>query len=928
MNEPQSIPGYRLLRLLGSGGMATVYLAHQDSVDREIALKLMSRHLLTDPRFAERFLREARIAAKLQHRHIVSIFDVGLANEQPFIAMEYLAGGQVMPREGEPLSPDAALRCVDEIALALDYAHSKGFIHRDVKPDNILLREDGSCVLSDFGIARTVDSATMMTKTGAIVGTPFYMSPEQLRGKEVDGRADLYSLGVVFYQLLTGKVPYTASDSLAIGIMHMTAPIPQLPMHLQYLQPLLDRMLQKEASDRVQTGRELHVLVAKAIANGARGADVIGAQRTLPQQAVQDAQAQVSPIRRHDGEVLRTRRIEPVMGESSRDIAQAGADRIEPNFGIKPAPAKPKREIPNVKRVSPKPDSEQITDAGGRIEPSLGKINPQGRAEPEFGRMDPAMAQAAWRRPERKPESSSNWPWVFGLLLALGLFAYYQRAWLASQWLVYKPNFSERAESSEILKQAVDAERLQRWFDDTDADALSLFEKAVQMDSADASSQAGLKRVVSALLDEAQGLLEINPTRAEAILRRLARTQNDPRVGTLMSRLNPANNRVVPTPTETPPTTAPASNAARDLDSVLEQALAAERSNQWLGTRGALALYLQALSLDPSSRRAKAGVKQAEQAASKLLDDAIRRDELASIERINKEWESAQRDSSLRQLRMRQWRAAQTDAEEQRGNIAQWLNDAEIALAAGQLTSPQGSSAADRFAAVLVLDPKNTRAQAGMAKLLAALLDQAERAIATEQLDMAARLIEQARERGASIKALAAIELKLEKARGAESSEIVPVVVGNPAEDQAKQAELLAKIDQAIANNQLIDPPGDSALDLIRQAQRLGPSPELTQRIQSLRDTLKANVGVMIETGDFETAANALSSLRALGPDPEASGLRAQLLAGLVADIEAKISVGELDAASRRLALLKQLDARHPQLDALRLALVNAGGGQ
>jgi serine/threonine-protein kinase PpkA len=917
MKEPQSIPGYRLLRVLGSGGMATVYLSHQDSVDREVALKLMSRHLLTDPRFAERFLREARIAAKLQHRHIVSIFDVGLANEQPFIAMEYLSGGQVMPRDGEALSEDAALRCISEIALALDYAHGKGFIHRDVKPDNILLRDDGSSVLSDFGIARTVDSATMMTKTGAIVGTPFYMSPEQLRGKEVDGRADLYSLGVVFYQLLTGKVPYTASDSLAIGIMHMTAPVPRLPPHLQHLQPLLDRMLQKEASDRVQSGRELHALIAKMQQQQARVLDTRGHERTAPQAAME---SQVDSPK--DSSVPKTKRIEPVMGEPAK-AAGNFSDRIEPSFGIKPGREdhKPKREIPNVKRIPPK-DVNASQDLGnGRVEPSIGKIKSSASAEPELGRMDPAMANAAWRRPESKREASSKLPWVLAIVLGLGVFGFYKRDWLQSHWLAYQ----QSRQVSPISQQAEDAERLKRYFDDTDADAISLYEKLLQEHPTDAGVQASIKRVVSTLLDEAQSLIDSNPTRAEAILRRLARTQNDPRVGTLMARLNPSSVPELTSARQNNPAQTTESKTPSDAEVLLEQALAAERASQYLGTRGALAIYLQVLKNDPNNRRALAGVKQAEQAASKLLDDAIKRDELASIERINKEWELAQRDSQLRQLRMRQWRAAQTDAEEQRASIAEWINQAEAALAAGQLTSPAGSSAADRFAAVLALEPNNKRAQSGMQNLLKLLLQQAETALASEQFDMAARLIAQARERGASAKALAAVEAKLEEARDTSPPDIVPVVVQNSAEDQVLRDELLQRVDQAIAANQLIDPPGDSAIDLIRQAQRLGPSEALTQKVQALRDALKTNVSVLIESNDFETAANALSSLRALGPDPEASGLRAQLLAALVSDIQAKIDGKELDAAERRIGLLKQLDARHPQLDSLRLAWVNAG---
>ena len=217
----------------------------------------MSPTLLADPDFGDRFLREARIAAKLHHRHVVAIHDVGRSGDYHYIAMEYLGGEPVLPMDGTPRVPTFALRVMREIATALHYAHSKGFVHRDVKPDNILLREDGSSALTDFGIARASDSSTHVTRTGAVIGTPHYMSPEQARGRTLDGRADLYSLGIVLYELLVGRVPFHAEDSLAVGIMHITQPIPMLPEHLGALQPLLSRMLAKQPEDRFQNGQIL-----------------------------------------------------------------------------------------------------------------------------------------------------------------------------------------------------------------------------------------------------------------------------------------------------------------------------------------------------------------------------------------------------------------------------------------------------------------------------------------------------------------------------------------------------------------------------------------------------------------------------------------------------------------------------------------------
>jgi len=251
------IPGYRILRPLGQGGMATVYLAVQESLGREVALKVLAPTLAQDPVACERFLREARTAAKLHHPHIIAVHDVGVHNGTPFMSISYESGGTVAQTTRAQEDPKFAFRIVRDIAEALDYAHRQGVVHRDVKPENILLRPDGNCVLSDFGIAHAVEAQTGLTREGTSVGTPHYMSPEQLRGEHADGRSDLYSLGVVFYQLLTGDLPYQGTDGWAIGMQHIMAPIPKLPARLAYLQELLDGLLAKEPAARLQSGAEV-----------------------------------------------------------------------------------------------------------------------------------------------------------------------------------------------------------------------------------------------------------------------------------------------------------------------------------------------------------------------------------------------------------------------------------------------------------------------------------------------------------------------------------------------------------------------------------------------------------------------------------------------------------------------------------------------
>jgi serine/threonine protein kinase len=250
-------PGYEVKRTIGRGGMATVYLAIQQSLDREIVLKTLNTTHDESGDFFERFLKEGRIIASLRHPHIVTIFDIGSADDMLYISMEYVEGGDLRAKIENRLAPVRGLELVSKIGQALAYAHKKGIVHRDVKPANILFRADGTPLLSDFGIAKDFTVDKELTSTGTILGSPFYMSPEQAEGLPVDGRTDIYSLGVIFYEMLTGQKPYEGDSAIKVIMKHIQSPVPQLPPELDQFQPLLNRLMAKDRDQRIGDAGEL-----------------------------------------------------------------------------------------------------------------------------------------------------------------------------------------------------------------------------------------------------------------------------------------------------------------------------------------------------------------------------------------------------------------------------------------------------------------------------------------------------------------------------------------------------------------------------------------------------------------------------------------------------------------------------------------------
>jgi predicted Ser/Thr protein kinase len=269
----KKIGRYEIKSELGRGGMATVYLAYDPILEREVALKLLPTYFAHEPEFSARFAREAKTVAALEHNAIVSMYDYGEDGEWPYFVMQLMKGGSLKEKiEQGPLSLAEAVRILKRVGSALDKAHSRNLIHRDLKPGNILFNEDRDAYLTDFGIVKIAEGSDNYTQTGNTLGTPAYMSPEQARGVgEIDSRSDIYALGVILYEMLTGDVPYKSDTTLGQAMMHVMDPLPEILVVKPDLPPVIDEIIKKamakKREERYATASELAQAV-EAVANG------------------------------------------------------------------------------------------------------------------------------------------------------------------------------------------------------------------------------------------------------------------------------------------------------------------------------------------------------------------------------------------------------------------------------------------------------------------------------------------------------------------------------------------------------------------------------------------------------------------------------------------------------------------------------------
>jgi DNA-binding response OmpR family regulator/tRNA A-37 threonylcarbamoyl transferase component Bud32 len=259
--EAHHIPGYTILQRIGESEAAAVYLAISEDVGHNVALKVSKRRYNgnsddTGAR-AIMFQREFEAIAALDDPSIIDLYDYGIHEGVEYLAMEYFPCGDLKARLQNPLTADEAIAFLTEIARSLKIVHDAGIIHRDLKPPNVMLRDDGSVVLIDFGLARSLMGGDSSTRTGVLRGSPYYMSPEQAQGEELDARTDLYSLGVILYEMLAGKKPYLGASAIDVLQQHVMAPVPELPVHHLAYQPLLERLMSKSREQRIASCDEL-----------------------------------------------------------------------------------------------------------------------------------------------------------------------------------------------------------------------------------------------------------------------------------------------------------------------------------------------------------------------------------------------------------------------------------------------------------------------------------------------------------------------------------------------------------------------------------------------------------------------------------------------------------------------------------------------
>ena len=902
---PVKIPGYEFLRQLGAGGMSTVWLAVQESLQRKIAIKLMRRTLDTasdDARqFEKRFLLEGRTMAKLPHRNIVAVYDIVSTDEVSYIAMEFLEGGTLSERMQAGLSLADAISVVVQIAGALDFAHSQGIIHRDLKPANIMFRDAATPVLTDFGIARQQDqAATRLTQTGMLVGTPNYMSPEQISGNDIDGRSDLYSLGIMFYELLSGRTPFTGDTPIAVMMSHLTQPPPPLEAEFAYFQPVLDRMLAKNRDERYATLGEFVTALKQR---------VVASDTLLMRLQLTPGMSSSEQLRQ--------------LGFTASDPAGSGLRNAGSLSGSSPLP---------------RPQDVAARRTSGASSPQRPPPSPPSRR----------AAAATTPPPSRQPSARPPlWPWlaaaggVLAALLGLGFWRWQSGSGLS-------------AETRELvgfwLKQAETLAGEGKMVSPPDDNAYQVVQKVLQKDPDNEAAQALLARMAQALRAEAEAALAKNDyaLARDKVDQALFVRRDDAAVAALKQRIDAA---------------VASEERQKQLEQLLAGAAAADKAGKPFGPEGSYALLVKArdLAADDATVKQRMDAFIAAQLAPAREALAAGNSERANLLLIGLRPELG-KEAAFTTLSADATRAQQAAGLEKQ--IAATLQRGEAELKAGRLTEPSSANALASLGQLRELAPQDARVTAFAGQLAAALVADARQSAANapqralERAELALRA-DPARADAAALKneieqrlgqRLADIGRALSQAKQAIAEQRYLAPAGNNAREalanvlkldaqNAEAGQLLAELPRRVAEGVQAKAAAKdtaAALELARggaaafpndanlktllartEAQAQGEQREA--EVQAARERIANAIGATpVRVDSLNGAAAALAPLLAANPaDAETLALRRRLAETAAAAQRAATNLADFDAFAGFLRSNDKLLAGEPAVATL-----------
>jgi serine/threonine protein kinase len=830
MAPKPEIPGYKILEPLGEGGMAMVYLAIQENFQRQVAVKILSARLLSDPSFGVRFLREARIVAQLSHQHIVPVFDVGQHGDCHYIAMELLKGGDLKQRLAKGMQLAECLDIVQQIASALHYASEKNFVHRDIKPENVLFRENGSAVVSDFGIARSTESETNMTLTGTIIGTPSYMSPEQAQALTLDGRSDLYSLGIILFEMLTGNVPYTADSAISIGLKHITDPIPELPEEVAEFQEIIDKALAKSPEDRFQTGH-----------------DFIDALEELEHSLHEGASSTtiISPeaLKRHKSASNRRR---STGSPAVRSRNKTGGGRAT-------------RSVAARTRSGTRTGSNTRTTRGGQVQ-----------ASSPFGKQTLLAAS------------------IIGVLAVGGAASW----WYSNSNPGSNVTAAEQGAFSKktlaLLEQAKDAMADERWYEPANNSAQYFYSTALALAPRNQEALQGIEALVAKYLDNAQQAIaasdEANAVRWLNQSSQIAFYASDQK---LVERQQALRGELFQMQQQN----IRSSERKNQVQQLLDEAKTALTDNRLSSPAGdnAYDKYQAALALDPQSQTALQGIStiaatflQQSVAAAEKDNFSRARAMVAAAIQIDSQHpnlqQTQQKINQLEALKQQQQmnlaeQKAQTQAEilqqqqQSRENriqqISALLTAADKDLQADRLQTPAGDNAVQKYRQVLQLEPSNLEALEGLQKVGEKYIVLANAKMKTLDIDQVDGYLNMAQKLVPNSQKLLTARRNLLNAK---EDQALQRDLQMQREWQVKQ--LLASAKKDVAEGRLSTPMGNNALEKYSRVLTVDAiNTEANNGRNKIVDGLTKDAASAIRAKDFDIADGYIATLARFFPN-------------------------------------------------------------